>query len=83
MIFGKVDNYLNALFALEDAVLKETEGSIIENGMPEHSVSANQGQFLYFLAKMCNAKRVIEVGTLGGYSTIWRKKGTGYYRKCS
>lgn len=70
-IFDKVDNYLTDLFSLEDEVLKTTEESIRENGMPEHSVSANQGQFLFLLAKMCNAKRIIEVGTLGGYSTIW------------
>lgn len=70
-IFGKVDNYLTELFSLEDDVLKITEESIRENGMPEHSVSANQGQFLLLLAQMCNAKRIIEVGTLGGYSTIW------------
>lgn len=70
-IFRKVDNYLTDLFSLEDEVLKTTEESIRENGMPEHSISPNQGQFLLLLAKMCNAKRIIEVGTLGGYSTIW------------
>lgn len=70
-IFGKVDTYLSELFSLEDQILKETETSIVENGMPEHSVSSNQGQFLYLLAKMCNAKNIIEIGTLGGYSTIW------------
>jgi len=70
-IFEKVDNYLTDLFSLEDKVLKRAEESIRENGMPEHSVSANQGQFLFLLAKMCNAQRIIEVGTLGGYSTIW------------
>lgn len=70
-IFGKVDEYLTDLFLLEDDILKSTAESIRKNGMPEHSVSANQGQFLFLLAKMCNAKRIIEVGTLGGYSTIW------------
>ncbi len=70
-IFEKVDYFLTDLFSLEDDILIKTEESIRENGMPEHSVSANQGQFLFLLAKMCNAKRIIEVGTLGGYSTIW------------
>lgn len=70
-VFRKVDNYLTDLFSLEDDILKTTEESIRKNGMPEHSVSANQGQFLFLLAKMCDAKRIIEVGTLGGYSTIW------------
>ena len=70
-IYGKVDNYLSGLFSLEDEILNETELSIVQNGMPEHSVSPNQGQFLYLLAKMCHAKNIIEIGTLGGYSTIW------------
>lgn len=70
-IFAKVDHYLTDLFSLEDDMLKKTEASIRENGMPEHAISANQGQFLFLLAKMCNAQRIIEVGTLGGYSTIW------------
>ena len=70
-IFSKVDDYLIDLFSLEDEVLKKTKQSIVENGMPEISVSANQGQFLYLMAKLCNVKRILEIGTLGGYSTIW------------
>ena len=70
-IFSKVDDYLIDLFSLEDEVLKKTKQSIIENGMPEISVSANQGQFLYVMAKLCKAKRILEIGALGGYSTIW------------
>ncbi len=70
-IFPKVDDYLINLFSLEDNVLKRARKSIKENEMPEISVSANQGQFLFLLAKICNAKRIIEIGALGGYSTIW------------
>ena len=70
-IFSKVDDYLIDLFSLEDEVLKKTKQSIVENGMPEISVSANQGRFLYVMAKLCNAKRILEIGALGGYSTIW------------
>lgn len=71
-IFKAVDDYLNQLFSLEDVVLKETLDSIdAMHNMPAHSVSANQGQFLLLLAKLCNARTIIEVGTLGGYSTIW------------
>lgn len=70
-VFKQVDHYLSDLFSLEDSVLKETEASIVQNGMPEHSVSANQGQFLLLLANMCNAETIVEVGTLGGYSTTW------------
>ena len=76
-IFSKVDDYLIDLFSLEDGVLKKTKQSIVENGMPEISVSANQGQFLYMMAKLCNAKRILEIGTLGGYSTIFLARALG------
>ena len=42
-----------------------------ENGLPDISVSAIQGKFLMLQAKMMKAKRILEIGTLGGYSTIW------------
>ncbi|MCG6912298.1 O-methyltransferase [bacterium BMS3Abin03] len=70
-IFSKVDDYLIDLFSLDDDVLKRVRESIKENEMPEISVSANQGQFLYMMAKLCNAKQILEIGALGGYSTIW------------
>lgn len=70
-LFAEVDRHFSNLFQLEDAVLKATESSIRAHGMPEHSVSANQGQFLQLLARMCNVRLMVEVGTLGGYSTIW------------
>lgn len=76
-LFSKVDHYLSGLFKLEDEVLINTEKSICEQGMPEHSVSANQGQFLYLMAQLCNARRIVEVGTLGGYSTIWLARALG------
>ena len=70
-IFSNVDDYLIDLFSLDDDVLKRARESIKENEMPEISVSANQGQFLYMMAKLCNAKQILEIGALGGYSTIW------------
>lgn len=70
-VFSQVDDYLVDLFSLQDDVLLRTERSIVEHGMPEHSVSANQGQFLFMLARLCQAQRIVEIGTLGGYSTIW------------
>ena len=70
-IFSNVDDYLIDLFSLDDDVLKRVRESIKENEMPEISVSANQGQFLYMMAKLCNAKQILEIGALGGYSTIW------------
>ncbi len=70
-VFSLVDEYLGELFTLEDQALIDTRQSIVHHGFPQHSVSATQGQLLYLLAKMCKSKRIIEIGTLGGYSTIW------------
>lgn len=70
-LFGAVDNYINALVAPHDDALAAAERAILESGIPQISVSANQGKFLQVLAKLCSAKKILEVGTLGGYSTIW------------
>ena len=70
-LFGSVDNYINALVAPHDDALEAAERAIVESGIPQISVSANQGKFLQVLAKLCGAKKILEVGTLGGYSTIW------------
>nr|VUD29686.1 O-methyltransferase [Raoultella sp. NCTC 9187] len=40
-------------------------------GLPAYDVAANQGQFLALLVRITRARRVLEIGTLGGYSTIW------------
>jgi caffeoyl-CoA O-methyltransferase len=69
--FESVDNYINRLFIPEDRVLSTTEQSIEKAGMPLISVSPNQGQFLHILALAGKAKKILEIGTLGGYSTIW------------
>ena len=70
-LFESVDQYISHLFHDENDCLKATEQSIIESGIPQISISPNQGKFLHILAKLCNAKKILEMGTLGGYSTIW------------
>ncbi len=70
-IFSKVDDYISNLLAPEDKALTDTIASLTEEGMPQISVSANQGKLLQVLITACNAKNVLELGTLGGYSTIW------------
>lgn len=70
-IFSKVDKYISRLLAPEDKALTDTIKSLDTEGLPQHSVSANQGKFLQVMMIACNAKRVLELGTLGGYSTIW------------
>jgi len=70
-LFEQVDRYISELLAPEDAVLQQTITSLDEANMPQISVTANQGKFLQVLVLMSNAKRILELGTLGGYSTIW------------
>jgi caffeoyl-CoA O-methyltransferase len=70
-IFGQVDQYIRDLVGKEDDVLRAADKSIEESNIPPISVSANQGKFLQVLAKTCNAKKILEIGTLVGYSTIW------------
>ena len=65
------DLYLNQHLAHEDEALKNALANSRANNLPEWEVSPTQGKFLYLLAKMKNAKRILEIGTLGGYSTIW------------
>ncbi len=70
-IFEQVDEYIRDLVGSEDEILKATNDSVNEANIPPISVSANQGKFLQVLAKICNARNILEIGTLVGYSTIW------------
>ncbi|MEM0984960.1 MAG: O-methyltransferase [Pseudomonadota bacterium] len=66
-----VDAYFSELLAPETSALTEARIKTAKRGMPAHAVSAVQGKFLHLLVKITHAKRVLEIGTLGGYSTIW------------
>jgi predicted O-methyltransferase YrrM len=77
-LFESVDKYISNLFGYEDEVLKGTIKSMEEANIPAISVSANQGKFLQLIARMNGAKRILELGTLGGYSTIWLGRALPY-----
>lgn len=66
-----VDAYFSEKLAPQDEALQSALASNAKAGMPTHDVSAVQGKFLALLVKMSGAQRVLEIGTLGGYSTIW------------
>ncbi len=66
-----VDHYLSDLFAPHDAALQSTLAGSTAAGLPEIQVSPTQGKFLHILARLQNARTILEVGTLGGYSAIW------------
>ena len=70
-IFGAVDQFINGLFVKEDDALQKTKQAIIDGNLPLISISENQGKFLHILAKLNHPKKILEIGTLGGYSTIW------------
>jgi caffeoyl-CoA O-methyltransferase len=70
-IFESVDHYISNLLGHEDEALIAATRSLKEAGMPAISISPNQGKFLQVLALLCNAKNILELGTLAGYSTIW------------
>ncbi len=67
----RIDTYIESLFTPEDEVLKANVSAANAAGLPPINVTANQGKFLYLLAKIGGARRILEVGTLGGYSTTW------------
>jgi len=70
-LFKAVDKYIEKLLGGEDGVLKETLKSMVKADIPMISVSSNQGKFLQVMAQISQAKKILELGTLGGYSTIW------------
>ncbi len=63
--------YVSGLFAPEDDVLRDLRRAIPEAGLPEIFVSPAEGRLLQVLLGAVGARRVVEVGTLGGYSAIW------------
>lgn len=66
-----VDDYLAPLFAPHDDALDRALEASAAADLPAIQVSAAQGKLLHVFARMLGAKRILEIGTLGGYSTIW------------
>ena len=69
--WSDVDQYLVTLLAPTDPALVEALASSDRAGLPQINVAPNQGKLLMLLSRMSGATRVLEIGTLGGYSTIW------------
>jgi len=70
-LWTKVDRYFGDLVAPGDAALDAALKANERAGLPQIDVTALQGKFLDFLVRVSGARRVLEIGTLGGYSTIW------------
>jgi predicted O-methyltransferase YrrM len=71
----EVDDYIASLLIPPDAALDGALKASDEAGLPSINVSANQGKLLMLFARMLNARNILEIGTLGGYSTIWMARG--------
>jgi predicted O-methyltransferase YrrM len=66
-----VDDFINSTIVEVDAVLTQAEDAAAKAGLPQIAVSPAQGKLLQLIAKMVKVRRILEIGTLGGYSTIW------------
>ncbi|WLQ43098.1 O-methyltransferase [Streptomyces laculatispora] len=69
--WAEVDDYFNALLVGSDEALEAAVEASDRAGLPAIQVAANQGKLLNLLARLQGARTVLEIGTLGGYSTIW------------
>jgi caffeoyl-CoA O-methyltransferase len=67
--------YITELFAPHDPVLQQIYANISERGLPAITITPEEGRFLQFLVRACNAQRVVEIGALGGYSGTWLARG--------
>jgi predicted O-methyltransferase YrrM len=70
-VWAEVDNYICEVFALNDPALEAALKASEAAGLPAIQVSPTQGKFLHLQARLMCASSILELGTLGGYSTIW------------
>jgi len=69
--WNAVDEYFNNVLVSSDFALNNAIQNSNAAGLPKHNVAPNQGKLLQLFAKMQGARNILEIGTLGGYSTIW------------
>jgi caffeoyl-CoA O-methyltransferase len=70
-LIARIDHYIEQLYVPRDPTLTQGLADAEAAGLPAINISANQGKLLYLLAKIAGARRILEIGTLGGYSTTW------------
>ena len=74
-LWTSVDDYITNLFVPFDSVMQQALATSEAAGLPSISVAPNEGKLLMLLAQLCKARRILEIGTLGGYSTVWLARG--------
>ncbi len=67
----RIDQYIEHLLNPQDEALQKNLADSGAADLPTINVSPNEGKLLYLIAKIAGARRVLEIGTLGGYSTTW------------
>lgn len=70
-LFDQVEAYFAEKVVKPDPSYRAVYEASLAAGLPDIAVSAPEGKQLHLMAKMCGAKRILEIGTLGGYSTLW------------
>ena len=70
-LWSAVDGYIDGQLSLNDDSLDAAIKANAAAGLPAIDITASQGKLLQMLARLAGAKRILEIGTLGGYSTIW------------
>lgn len=70
-IWNEVDLYFSNKLHTTDQIMDSILKANAEAGLPAIDVSPNQGKFLHLLARLTGAKSILEIGTLGGYSSVW------------
>lgn len=73
--WADVDSHFTAVVVHPDPALREAVEDSAAAGLPPIEVSPGQGKFLMLLARIHGARRILEIGTLGGFSTIWLARG--------
>jgi caffeoyl-CoA O-methyltransferase len=74
-LLEEIDGYIEDQFGTSDKVLEATLKNSRRGGLPEINVSPNQGRLLRLLVEISGARRILEIGTLGGYSAIHLARG--------
>jgi predicted O-methyltransferase YrrM len=69
--FAAVDDYINSHLVPPDPALDAARSASAAAGLPDIAVTPSQGKLLYLLARSVNARHILEIGTLGAYSTLW------------
>src|ERR1700745_2151549 len=72
-----VDAFLDSTVVGDDPVMSAALEASDAAGLPRIAVSTQQGKFLSLLAAAIKARKILEIGTLGGFSTIWLARGAG------